>query len=133
MTAPVAIQAEAEPIAMTAPVAMEPGENQGTMRFFMPAEYTLETLPRPGDDRVRIVTVPAQTLAVLRFSGALTDETAAEQTAQLLRTIAGSDWTVTGTPGVFGYDAPGTPLEKRHNEVFVEVSELAVATPEQAG
>lgn len=132
MTAPVEFQA-AEPIAMTAPVAMEPGQEQGTMRFFMPAKYTLETLPRPGDDRVRIVTVPAQTLAVLRFSGELTDEIAAERTTELLRAIAGSDWTVTGTPGVFGYDAPGTPLDKRRNEVFVEVSGPVAATPEQAG
>ncbi len=133
MTAPVAMQSAAEPIAMTAPVAMEPGEEQGTMRFFMPAEYTLETLPKPGDDRVRIVTVPAQTLAVVRFSGELTDEAVAEQTTQLLRTIAGSEWTVTGVPGVFGYDAPGTPLDQRRNEVFVEVNGPAVATPESAG
>jgi hypothetical protein len=133
MTAPVAFQAASEPIAMTAPVAIEPGTEQRTMRFFMPAKYTLETLPRPGDDRVRIVTVPAQTLAVVRFSGELSDEAAAEHTTQLLRTIAGSDWTVTGTPGVFGYDAPGTPLDKRRNEVFVEVSGPAGAAPEAAG
>jgi hypothetical protein len=133
MTAPVAMQAAAEPIAMTAPVAMEPGEEQGTMRFFMPAKYTRETLPKPGDDRVRIVTVPAQTLAVLRFSGEPTTDAVAEQTTQLLRAIAGSDWTVTGTPGLFGYDAPGTPLDKRRNEVFVEVTGQAVATPQSAG
>jgi hypothetical protein len=133
MTAPVEFQAATEPIAMTAPVAMEPGERQPTMRFFMPAKYTLETLPKPGDDRVRIVTVPAQTLAVLRFSGELTDETVADHTTELLRTIAGSDWTVTGEPGVFGYDAPGTPLDKTRNEVFVEVTGPAVATPEQGG
>ena len=60
MTAPVAIEQASEPIAMTAPVAMEPGEDGQVMRFFMPAEYTMETLPKPGDDRVRIVTVPAR-------------------------------------------------------------------------
>src|SRR5688500_10144939 len=48
MTAPVAIEQAAEPIAMTAPVAMEPGEDGQVMRFFMPAAYTMETLPRPG-------------------------------------------------------------------------------------
>lgn len=132
MTAPVEFQAATEPIAMTAPVAMEPGEGEHTMRFFMPAEYTLETLPKPGDDRVRIITVPAQTLAVLRFSGELNDETVAERTTELLRTIAGSDWTVTGVPGVFGYDAPGTPLDERRNEVVIEVSGPADATPVSA-
>ena len=133
MTAPVEFQPAAEPIAMTVPVAMEPGEGERTMRFFMPAKYTLDTLPKPGDDRVRIVTVPAQTLAVLRFSGELTDEAVAERTTELLRAVAGSDWTVTGVPGVFGYDPPGTPPDQQRNEVFVEVSDQAVATPVNAG
>src|SRR5215208_7026276 len=79
MTAPVSVEKVTAPIAMTAPVAMEPGEGGRIMRFFMPAEYTLETLPRPGDNQVRIVTVSAPTLAVLRFSGEADDEQVAEQ------------------------------------------------------
>ncbi len=122
MTAPVAI-AEAEPIAMTAPVAMEPGERGQVMRFFMPAEYTLETLPRPGDDRVRIVTVPAQTLAALRFSGDADDQTVAARKAELLAGLDGTSWEPVAEPGFFGYDPPMTPLEDRRNEVFVEVAE----------
>lgn len=129
MTAPVAMERAAVPIAMTAPVAMEPGAAGRVMRFFMPAEYTLETLPRPGDDRVRIVTVPAQTLAVLRFSGELSDETVAERTAQLLAALAGSDWQAAGAPGVFGYDPPGVPPERQRHEVFVEVATVGQATP----
>jgi hypothetical protein len=121
MTAPVTIE-QAVPIAMTAPVAMEPGERGQVMRFFMPAEYTLETLPRPGDDRVRIVTVPAQTLAVLRFSGEADDEQVVERKAELLAGLAGSGWETIGEPGFFGYDPPMTPLELRRNEVFVEVA-----------
>ena len=74
MTAPVSVEKATAPIAMTAPVAVEPGDTGRVMRFFMPAEYTLETLPRPGDDRVRIVPVPAQTLAVLRFAGEADDD-----------------------------------------------------------
>jgi hypothetical protein len=90
MTAPVAIEQAAEPIAMTAPVAMEPGEDGQVMRFFMPAAYTMETLPRPGDDRVRIVTVPTQTLAVLRFSGAADDAEVTKRKAELLAGLRGS-------------------------------------------
>ena len=122
MTAPVSIEQVTAPIAMTAPVAMEPGERGRVMRFFMPAEYTLETLPRPGDDRVRIVTVPAQTLAVLRFSGEADDEQVAERKAELLAGLAGSNWEPVGEPGFFGYDPPMTPPELRRNEVFVEVA-----------
>lgn len=132
MTAPVAVQPDA-PIAMTAPVAMEPATGDGgeVMRFFMPAQYTPETLPKPGDDRVRIVTVPAQTLAVLRFGGYATETGVADQTARLLRGLAGSGWRAVGQPGYFGYDAPDVPADRRRNEVFVEVKPASdSATPE---
>jgi hypothetical protein len=121
MTAPVAIERAEAPIAMTAPVATQPGADGQVMRFFMPAEYTLETLPRPGDDRVRIVTVPAQTLAVLRFSGETDDAEVARRKAELVAGLQGSGWRPVGEPGLFGYDPPMTPPDRRRNEVFVEV------------
>jgi hypothetical protein len=128
MTAPVSVEKVTAPIAMTAPVAMDPGDNGRVMRFFMPAEYTLETLPRPGDDRVRIVTVPAQTLAVLRFAGEADDEGIAAKNAELLAGMAGSNWEPVGQPGFFGYDPPMTPPELRRNEVFVEVAAANTTT-----
>jgi hypothetical protein len=132
MTAPVAIENAAEPIAMTAPVAIEPGEEGRVMRFFMPAAYTIATLPRPGDDQVRIVTVPAQTLAVLRFSGEADDAEVANRKAELLAALQGGAWRPVGEPGLFGYDPPLTPPERRRNEVYVEVAPITVAgTAEQ--
>jgi hypothetical protein len=132
MTAPVSVEKVTAPIAMTAPVAMEPGERGRVMRFFMPAEYTLETLPRPGDDRVRIVTVPAQTHAVLRFAGEADDDRVAAKSAELLAGLAGSNWEPVGEPGFFGYDPPMTPPELRRNEVFVEVASASSAMVSQA-
>src|SRR5215208_6343010 len=128
MTAPVSVETVTAPIAMTAPVAIEPGERGRVMRFFMPAEYTLETLPQPGNNRVRIVTVLAQTLAVLRFSGEADDEQVAEQKVELLRGLVGSDWEPVGEPGFFGYDPPMTLPEQRRNEVYVEVAAASSAT-----
>lgn len=129
MTAPVAIDQSAEPIAMTAPVAVEPGDQGRVMRFFMPSKYTLDTLPKPTDDRVRIITVPAQTLAVVRYSGENTDDAVAEHTAELLAALKTSDWEPVGEAGTFGYDAPMTPPADRRNEVFVEVRATNGATP----
>lgn len=129
MTAPVSIEQAEEPIAMTAPVAMEPGEDGRVMRFFMPAEYTLETLPKPGDDRVRIITVPAQTLAVIRFAGNADDQEVAKRKLDLLAGLEGSDWQPVGQPGFFGYDAPMTPPDVRRNEVFVEVAATDATSP----
>ena len=65
MTAPVA-QQPSETIAMTAPVMQDQNATGGwTIRFFMPAQYTLATLPHPNDPAVHLVTVPAQTVAVV--------------------------------------------------------------------
>jgi hypothetical protein len=128
MTAPVSVKKVTAPIAMTAPVAMETGERGRVMRFFMPAEYTLETLPRPGDGRVRIVTMPAQTLAVLRFSGEADDDLVAAKNTDLIAGLARSNWEPVGEPGYFGYDPPMTPPQLRRNEVFVEVAAASSAS-----
>ena len=127
MTAPVSVETAPEQIAMTAPVAMEPGEEGRVMRFFMPSEYTMETLPKPGDDRVRIITVPAQTLAVLRFSGDATDAVVKDKTDDLLAALESSGWRAVAEPGFFGYDPPMTPPDQRRNEVVVEVEAVSTA------
>ena len=67
MTAPVA-QQPSEKIAMTAPVASQRGPGgEWVIRFFMPSKYTLDSLPTPNEDVVRLVEVPGETVAVLRY------------------------------------------------------------------
>lgn len=73
MTAPVAQQSDrrGDDIAMTAPVAQaRTADDRWTIRFFMPSKWTMDTLPTPDDDNVRLVSVPGESVAVLRFSGA---------------------------------------------------------------
>ena len=74
MTAPVA-QEQGQKIAMTAPVAAQRGATgQWVIRFFMPSAQTMDTLPTPNDERVRLVHLPGEQMAVLRFSGAYKPE-----------------------------------------------------------
>ena len=54
MTAPVSQEAQSEKIAMTAPVTQERSQDQWRITFLMPAEYTMETLPKPLDALVRL-------------------------------------------------------------------------------
>lgn len=123
MTAPVAVEsAQAEKVAMTAPVvtsAAEPGRY--TMRFFLPASYTLETAPQPTDPRVHLVEVPAETLAVLRFSGTPTQSAVEARKAELLARLGPSAWKAAGEPVAFFYDPPWTVPFLRRNEVAVPV------------
>jgi hypothetical protein len=107
---------------MTAPVAVAAGEGGLLMRFFMPAAYTRDTLPRPTDPRVRIVEVPAGTVAVLRYTGSTSPRAAAARAADLLASLEGSGWRATGAPTNLFYDPPWTVPFLRRNEVAVPVA-----------
>ncbi len=111
-------------IAMTAPVSQmrEPGEAAAwRIRFFMPAQAVRESLPAPADPAVRIVTVPAQTLAVLRFAGVPRPAAVAAARQALLAALASSAWAPAGEPAAWFYDPPWTIPSLRRNEVAVPV------------
>jgi hypothetical protein len=119
MTAPVA-QQSSEKIAMTAPVAAQrDGSGQWVIRFFTPVEYTMETLPTPNDERVRLVDVPAETVAVLRYSGIASPEAVASHTGELLTTLRDNGFEPKGEPFSWFYDPPWTIPFRRRNEVVV--------------
>ncbi len=127
MTAPVAQGTEAaagrsQSIAMTAPVAQGgAGQDRWMIQFFMPSEYTMATLPVPRDPAVVLTVVPAETYAVLRFSGLASARTVAAKQAELEAGLAGSAWVSRGEPVVWFYDPPWTLPPARRNEVAVRV------------
>lgn len=125
MTAPVAQADEgrSQSIAMTAPVAQGAvGQDRWTIQFFMPSEYTMATLPVPRDPAVVLAVVPAETYAVLRFSGLGSARAVAEKEAELDAALIGSGWTSAGDPVVWFYDPPWTLPPLRRNEVAVRVT-----------
>jgi hypothetical protein len=125
MTAPVA-QASAQRsqnIAMTAPVSQtRDAAGRWRVRFYMPAKYTEATLPRPLDPRVEIVTVPPETVAVWRYSGARDPEAVARAGRELLAGLEGSGWAPVGAPVAWFYDPPWTIPPLRRNEAAVVVT-----------
>lgn len=123
MTAPVETDASPGKIAMTAPVATSRTDEQGIfMRFYLPASYTPETAPEPTDPRVRLVVLPAQTVATLRYTGFGGEERVAERQAELLAALENSGWQPTAEPVAFFYDPPWTIPFLRRNEVAVPVA-----------
>jgi hypothetical protein len=91
------------------------------VRFFMPAKYTRQTLPKPNNAAVQIVDVPVETYGVLRFSNSRSADAVIAKTAELLKSLAGSKWQAFGTPAAFFYDPPWTLPFFRRNEVAVTV------------
>jgi hypothetical protein len=136
MTAPVA-QSDAasagsgsQTISMTAPVAQTPsGTGRWTVQFFMPAAYTMETLPVPRDPAVQLVVVPAETYAVLRFSGTGSVRAVDSHTTELLSGLTGSGWRPNAEPVAWFYDPPWTLPPLRRNEVAVRVEPATAERP----
>lgn len=122
MTAPVSV-APSERIAMTAPVATARTPEGWRVRFFMPATYTLATLPRPNDSRVEIVAVPPAVYAVYRYSGSISAEATARAQRELRRLLEGSGYAAEGEVVNWFYDPPWTLPPLRRNEAAVAVRE----------
>ena len=129
MTAPVSQQSArgGEQIAMTAPVVQVAGSEGGwVIRFFMPAKWTMETLPTPNDDQVRLVTVPPETVAVLRFSGDRSPNAVAARTDELLKALQDKGINPRGEAQAWFYDPPWTLPMRRRNEIAVPVDPESV-------
>jgi hypothetical protein len=111
-------------INMTAPVAQSSVGKQGwTIRFYMPAKWTVDSLPTPDDERVRIVAQPAETVAVLRFTGDRSPEAVAARSRQLLDTMRDNGIKPAGEPMTWFYDPPWTISFRRRNEIAIPVDD----------
>lgn len=109
-------------ISMTAPVAQTAsGTDRWTIQFFMPAAYDMADLPVPRDPTVQLAIVPAETYAVLRFSGIGSARAIEERKAQLVAGLTASGWSPRSKPVVWFYDPPWTFPPLRRNEVAVLV------------
>jgi hypothetical protein len=122
MTSPVEVETTGEKIGMTAPVEVSKSKKRLTMRFFMPTQYSRDELPEPADSRVRLVDVPSETNAVLRFTGSTDDAAVSARTTELLKLLEETNWTAAGTPTAFFYNPPWTIPFLRRNEITVVVS-----------
>ncbi len=123
MTAPVVEGRKAgESIAMTAPVVQAGATGAWTIRFIMPQGYTLATLPVPDDSRVKLVPLPPERIAVVRFSGLARPDDVAARTLALRGFIAAHHWTAAGEPLLARYNPPWTLWFLRRNEVWIALA-----------
>lgn len=120
MTAPVT-QQSGDRIAMTAPVAQARDGERSTIRFYMPSKWTMDTLPEPDDDAVRLVPVPGETVAVLRFTGDRSPRAVETHTAELLEVLRANGIEPVGDAQAWFYDPPWTLPLRRRNEIAVPV------------
>ena len=124
MTAPVTIgnTSESQNIAMTAPVTASGTNLNRTISFVMPKEYSLESLPVPTDPRVKIVEVPEQRFAVLRYSGWRSNSLTEKQGKKLLQLLEKDGVSMVSKDYTYaGYNAPFTLPWMTRQEVMIEI------------
>lgn len=119
MTAPVQVS-QSQKIAMTTPVKIS-GENEFTVAFIMPAEYSLETLPIPTDERITIKAIPAHKMAVIRFRGYFNQRAIEKNKKRLLHWLKEQGVETDGEPIVAGYNPPWVPGFLSRNEVMIKL------------
>lgn len=133
MTAPVTAQEDSDEksikIAMTAPVTAarteEPDNAESwRIRFYMPSKYSLATLPEPEDKRIKLKELPAETFAVIKFSGWSNQDSFAKHLQVLKKKLSDSSkFKESGEPTNAFYNPPWTLPFLRRNEILIPVEQ----------
>lgn len=121
MTTPVT-QQPSEKIAMTAPITQTMEGKSWVVRFFMPASYTLQTLPKPNNDAIKIKEVSKTRYVVITFSGTASAKNLSQNKEKLLSFINVNHLKVISQPIYAFFNPPWTLPFLRRNEVMVEIS-----------
>jgi len=112
-----------EKIAMTIPVIAEGKGDKKTwlIQFVMPKQYTIDTLPKPNNPQVKLVQIGPQKLAVIRFTGFVTDEKVQEKTTELMAWIQSRNELPLGNPRLARYNPPWSIPWMRRNEILIPI------------
>ena len=112
-----------EKIAMTVPVIAEGKGDQKTwlIQFVMPKQYTQETLPKPNNPQVKLLSIGPQKLAVIRFTGFVSDDKVQEKTAELMAWIKSRNALPLGNPRLARYNPPWSIPWMRRNEILIPI------------
>ena len=122
MTAPVTQVAAPQLLEMSAPVTQTPvagSAGRYLIQFVLPKGVTLASAPEPLDPRVTLREVPAQTVAVIRYSGFWSAANYAEHLDRLRAVLKTAGVATVGEPVFSRYNPPLMPWFLRRNEIWL--------------
>jgi len=122
MTAPVQ-QKENQKIAMTAPVQQQSTGKSWGMSFVMPSKYSMDSLPVPNNNRVRLKEILTKKFVVIEFSGTNSNENVTEHENQLMNYIEANQIKINDSPKYAFYNPPWSLPFLRRNEVMIEINQ----------
>ena len=109
-------------IQMTRPVLQRKQRNKWKVSFFMPSQWTLQSLPQPENKNISIKKLNQRVVAVIRFSGRWTDKNFNQHKNKLLNYLAKNKYKRKGGPLFAYYNSPFIPWFMRRNEVMYFIS-----------
>ncbi len=107
---------------MTAPVINNLDDEQQTIAFVMPKEYSLEGLPIPLQPDLQFKQIPERCVATITFSGNINQEIIEKKKLELIEWLEEKDTTIVGIPELARYNPPFIPGIFKRNEVIIEVT-----------
>jgi hypothetical protein len=111
-----------EKIEMTAPVFMnQTSEGTEEMSFVLPVDFSLAMAPNPTDPTIKLEEIKDYRVAVISFSGFLSQASISHHKTLLQNWIADRDLTTTGAARAAGYNPPFTLPFLRRNEIVISV------------
>ena len=122
MTAPLQ-QKENQKIAITAPVQQQSTGKSWRMSFVMPSKYSMDSLPVPNNNRVRLKEILTKKFGVIEFSGTNSNENVTEHENQLMNYIEANQIKINDSPKYAFYNPPWSLPFLRRNEVIIEINQ----------
>jgi len=87
----------------------------------MPEKYTLETLPKPDDQKVQLRQLPARKVAVYTYSGSWSESRYTEKLLSFKLELKNDKINTIGEPTLARYNSPFQLWFLRRNEIWLEV------------
>ncbi|MBA3814559.1 MAG: heme-binding protein [Alphaproteobacteria bacterium] len=114
---------------MTAPVIQQASTEKGKwkIRFVMPSDSTMDTLPKPNDSRVELLPISEKRYAVIRFSGFSSQDNLESHLEELRTYLKAQNLRPIDDPVFAFYNPPWTLPFLRRNEVMIEIEPVVSA------
>lgn len=108
-------------IAMMTPVHMQINDQNASMSFVMPSQYSDVNFPQPYDSSVLIQTMAGEHVAAIQFAGFASEKMILFYTKKLQQALQKSSVSYYGNFRFLGYNPP-YQLVNRRNEIIISIN-----------
>lgn len=108
-------------IDMTIPVTQSLKDDKMVMQFFLPSKFTINTAPKPTNERVSLVIIEGGYYAVIRYSGRSTDKNYYKKFEELKKYLKKDKIEIIENGIKATFNGPFTLPPLRRNEAMVKI------------